>query len=70
VNVPGAFGELDRLRAENERLMALVNAQETKVRELEETLASCVRLGVSLRSVLATYKRGEEPTAEQMKELE
>jgi len=47
--------EIARLRIEN---IALA----WKVRELEETLASCHRLGVNLRTVLAAYERGQEPT--------
>lgn len=41
-------GELERLRAENLALHA-------RNRQLEETLAQCVREGVRLRSVIAEY---------------
>jgi len=52
--------EISRLRMENIALSS-------KVRELEETLAKCMNLGINLRSVLATYERGQEPTQAELK---
>jgi L-serine deaminase len=73
MDVGRTFDELDGLRAENERLQALVNAQEAKVRELEDTIAACVKAGARLHAALKHYD-GPGPIArrarEMLKELE
>lgn len=64
------MAELDRLRKEVDRLRLENTALAAQVQEKEETLAACYRLGVNLRAVLASYRRGQEPSESQLREIE
>jgi len=62
--------EVAQLRREVDRLRLESTALHSQLVEREETLARCAQLGVSLRAVLATYRRGSEPTAQELANIE